>query len=107
VPPEGIDGFSLLPTLLDKPSRQTRHDYLYWEFHEQGKKQAVRTGNWKAVRLNVAKDPDGPIELYDLESDLGEAYDVADAHPDIVARMAAIMASARTPAEHWAWPTDA
>ena len=32
------------------------HPFLYWEFHEQGGKQAVRRGNWKAVRLNAVAD---------------------------------------------------
>jgi arylsulfatase A-like enzyme len=104
VPPEGIDGLSMLPTLLGRPDQQRKHTFLYWEFHEQGKKQAVRQGRWKAVRRNVAKDPDGPIELYDLQEDLGEEYNVADLHPDVVALMARIMATARTPSERWKWP---
>jgi arylsulfatase A-like enzyme len=102
--PQGIDGLSILPTLLGLPQMQQKHEYLYWEFHEQGKKQAVRMGDWKGVRLNVAKDPNGPIELYDLKRDMGEERNVADQHPEIVGQIAAIMASARTPSEHWPWP---
>ncbi|MEN6576392.1 MAG: sulfatase-like hydrolase/transferase [Phycisphaerales bacterium] len=102
--PQGIDGLSILPTLLGLPQMQQKHPYLYWEFHEQGKKQAVRMGDWKGIRLNVAKDPNGPIELYDLKGDMGEERNVADQHPEIVDRIAAIMASARTPSEHWPWP---
>jgi len=104
VPPEGIDGLSMAPTLLGKPQRQRQHPYLYWEFHEQGKKQAVRVGNWKAVRVNVAKKPDGPIELYDLEADLGEQENIADRYPEIVAQMTAIMAAAHTDSDNWPWP---
>ncbi|MHC4495795.1 MAG: sulfatase-like hydrolase/transferase [Planctomycetota bacterium] len=70
--PEGIDGISMVSTLLGESRRQKKHEVLYWEFHEQGKKLAVRMGNWKGVRLNVAKKPDGPIELYDLRDDIGE-----------------------------------
>jgi arylsulfatase A len=102
--PEGIDGLSLLPTLLGEPARQESHPYLYWEFHEQGKKQAVRMGDWKAVRLNVAKDPNGPIELYNLKDDLGEEHNVADQHPETVQQMAEIMRMARTPSDRWPWP---
>ncbi|MCG8649664.1 MAG: arylsulfatase, partial [Pirellulales bacterium] len=42
------DGISLLPTLLDKDSEQLKHPHLYWEFKEQGGKQAVLRDNWKA-----------------------------------------------------------
>jgi hypothetical protein len=95
-PPAGIDGVSYLPTLLGKPREQGKHPYLYWEFHEQGKKQAVRLCSWKGIRLNVAKDPNAPIELYDLATDLGEERNVAAEHPEMVAKIAEIMATART-----------
>ena len=52
---------------------------------------------WKAVRLNVSKNPKGPLELYDLERDLGETTDVAAQHPDIVKKMAAIIDVAHKP----------
>jgi len=102
--PDGIDGISMVPTLLGRPEQQRQHEYLYWEFHEQGKKQAVRLGPWKGVRLNVAKNPDGPIELYNLEDDIGEQHNIAAQHPDIVAKIAKIMKQARTPSQHWSWP---
>jgi len=102
--PENIDGISYLPTLLGQPEKQKEHELLYWEFHEQGKKQAVRIGDWKGVRLNVAKNPDGPIEIYNLKEDLGEKQNVADEHPEIVAQIAECMKEARTPSEHWPLP---
>ena len=68
----------MLPTLLGRPKQQIKHEYLYWEFHEQGKKQAVRLGKYKGIRLNVAKNPDGPIELYDLQADVGEQHNIAE-----------------------------
>lgn len=104
IPPDNTDGFSFLPTLLGKPEHQRTHRYLYWEFHEQGKKQAVRMGHWKGVRLNVAKDPDGPIELYDLRADPGETADVAGEHPETVARIASLMKVAHRPSEMWPFP---
>lgn len=88
--PEGIDGISFLPTLLGQTGQQA-HDYLYWEFHEQKGKQAVRKGNWKAVRLNAATDPKAPIELYDLSTDIEERNDVAAEHPEVVREMGEIM----------------
>jgi arylsulfatase A-like enzyme len=103
-PPEDIDGVSFLPTLLNRPDRQKGHPYLYWEFHEQGKKQAVRMGRWKGIRLNVAKNPDGPIELYDLKTDPGEEEDIAVDHPEVVRKIAELMKTARTPSDHWPLP---
>jgi arylsulfatase A len=94
-PPAEPDGISIVPTLLERGT-QRRHDVLYWEFHSQGSSQAVRMGRWKGIRNNAAKQPDGPIELYDLERDLGETTNVAAANPDIVRRIEALMKSSRT-----------
>jgi len=94
-PPKGIDGISVVPTLLGQ-GEQKRHEFLYWEFHEGGSQQAVRMGPWKAVR------PWGrPLQLYDLRTDLGEAKDVAAEHPDVVAKIEAHLKTARTESEHW------
>ena len=54
--PRSADGLSFLPTLLNREEDQQKHDYLYWEFYEQGGKQAVREGNWKFIRLNTRAD---------------------------------------------------
>jgi arylsulfatase A-like enzyme len=99
--PQDIDGISILPTLLGQTQNQKKHEFLYWEFHEQGKKQAVRTGDWKGIRLNVAKDPDVPIELYNLKTDIAEEHNIAEKNPDIIAKMADHMKASRTPSEHW------
>lgn len=88
--PPGLDGISFLPALLGKPQR--KHDYLYWEFHERGFGQAVRLGDWKAVR----KDPRAPVELYDLASDIAETRDLAAANPAVVKRVSEIFRTART-----------
>ena len=45
-------------------------------------------GDWKGVRLNVAKNPDGPIELYNLKDDIAEQKNIADQHPETVAKIA-------------------
>lgn len=87
-PPKGIDGISLLPTLLGRPG-QKKHDHLYWELNGQ---QGVRMGDWKAVRLK----PNQKIQLFNLKTDLGEKKDVADQHPEIVARMQDILVNGRT-----------
>jgi arylsulfatase A-like enzyme len=95
--PEVTDGISFLPELLGK--KQIKHDFLYWEFHEQGGKAAVRMGEWKAVKLNADKGLQGPTELYDLATDTGETTDVASLHPDIVRRIEEIMVREHTRSE--------
>ena len=52
--PAGIDGLSIAPTLLGQTG-QKLHEYLYWEYHSDGRAQAVRFGDWKAVRNHVQK----------------------------------------------------
>jgi arylsulfatase A len=95
--PPGIDGISMVPELLGRAGEQQKHEYLYWEFHEMGGRQAVRMDNWKAVRLNVRQNRNAPIELYNLEEDISEQHDLADRHPDIVQRMDQIMRQAHIP----------
>jgi arylsulfatase A-like enzyme len=93
--PGGLDGLSMVPALVGSAAAgrsPPSHEFLYWEFHEGGFKQAVRMGDWKAVRLR----PGGPVELYDLKTDIGETRDVAAAHPDVVARIEAYLKNART-----------
>jgi len=98
--PENTDGISFLPTLLGK-GKQKEHEYLFWEFHEQGGKMAVRMGNWKAVKLNINKTPQSATELYDLSSDIGEIKNVASSNPDIIRRMEEIMKEAHQTSENF------
>ena len=93
--PSDIDGMSMARAL--RGEAQPTHPYFYWEFHERGFQQAVRMGQWKAVRLK----PGAPLELYDLEKDGREEHDVAAAHADIVEKIEAYLKTARTPSERW------
>lgn len=93
--PNNLDGISFLPTLVES-GNQKQHDYLYWEFHEKGGRQAIRKGDWKAVKYDVLKNADAPMELYNLKEDLGEENNVAQFHPEIVSEMQAIFDTART-----------
>jgi arylsulfatase A len=95
--PPGIDGISMVPELMGRADRQEKHEYLYWEFHAIGGRQAVRMDNWKAVRLNVRENRDAPIELYNLAEDISEQHDIADQHPEIVGRIDQIMREAHVP----------
>jgi arylsulfatase len=90
-----VDGLSISPTLLRKDG-QKKHDFLYWEFPSYGGQQAVRAGDWKAVRQNLNK---GKIvtELYNLKDDPSEKMNVADANPEMVAKLEAIMKEQHVP----------
>jgi arylsulfatase A-like enzyme len=94
-PLDSTDGISFLPELLEM--EQPEHDLLYWEFHEQGGKQALLTGEWKAVRLGVGADPRAPLELYHLKSDPAESTNVAGEHPELAERISRMMEEERTP----------
>jgi arylsulfatase A-like enzyme len=94
--PADLDGISLVPTLLGKPG-QRQHAHLYWEFHEQGGKQAVRAGDWKAVRLNLTNDQPEKFELFNLATDPAETHDLAAAHPAVTDALQAILVAAHQP----------
>jgi len=95
-PPPGIDGTSILPTLLGQP-QDLDSRMLYWEQYSGGYQQAVRWGRWKAVRF-AAKNA---FELYDLTSDLAEQHNVAEQHPEVVRQIAAFMDSAHVDSPCW------
>lgn len=95
--PNNLDGISFLSTLKGDSESQKQHEYLYWEFHEKGGRQAIRKGSWKAVKYNVFKGKEAQIELYNLEKDVQEENNVAANHPEVVKEMQEILAAARTP----------
>lgn len=104
--PKGIDGISIWPWLQGQdipfPDR-----HLYWEFHEQGGKQAIRKGKWKAVRREIKSNPPGtPIELYNLETDPAETRDLAADFPEIVQEMAGYMRESHLPSRAFPLPMD-
>ena len=101
--PDNTDGISYLPTLLGKTDNQKKHDYLYWEFFERGGKQAIRKGDWKAVRVKVSGNPDAPIELYNLKDDIAEEKNLASKFPEKVAEMAKIFKEARTESKYFSF----
>ncbi len=88
-----VDGISIMPTIISKGNQQ-QHEYFYWEFHENGGRQAVRMGEWKGVRLNVRQNPDGDIQLYHLRNDPYETKDLKAEQPEIVKKINHIMQEA-------------
>jgi arylsulfatase A-like enzyme len=97
--PKGLDGHSIVPTLLGK-GQQVVHASLYFEIYEPYFQQAVRMGDWKGYRLGTK----APLELYDLKSDPAEKQNIAAAHPDIVKRIEAIMTAEHTPSPYYDAP---
>ncbi len=96
-----IDGKNILPLMTGEDNAKSPHEayFYYWgrDLH------AVRSGKWKlhfphAYRSLPGEDGTGGkptryeqkkcgLELYDLEGDVGETTDVADKHPEVVARL--------------------
>ncbi|MEP3384659.1 MAG: arylsulfatase [Flavobacteriaceae bacterium] len=104
--PDNIDGVSFLPTLQNNAAAQKQHEYLYWEFHEKGGRQAVRKGHWKAVKYNVLEKPNAPLELYDLSKDVKEENNIAKEYPKVVKEMEAIISGARTHSDIFAFKQE-
>jgi len=94
--PERVDGLSIVPTLTGRSEQQGEHDFVYWEYRKVANwrtqtyakdlAQAVRKGNFKAVRTQN----DSAFELYDLAEDPGEKNNIAAHHPETVAALGAI-----------------
>lgn len=110
-PPDTLDGLSLLPVLAGESEKQAQHEFLYWEYYEYNydwdkpqnklprnwlESRAVRYGKWKGVQRGIYRDPDTPIELYDVAADRGETRDVADSHPDIIRKIEGFMQNSST-----------
>jgi arylsulfatase A-like enzyme len=97
--PGDCDSISFLPTLVNQPDKQGEHEYLYWEFHEGGFKQAaLYQGRWKGIRTG---SPDAPIVLHDLQADIAEKVDVAAAHPELVKKIGEYLSTARSDSADW------
>jgi arylsulfatase len=91
------DGISFVSALMGK--KQQAHEYLYWEFPESGGQKAVRMGKWKGLILDIKKEGEGDLQLFDLEKDPREQNNIAPEHPDIVGQIRDIMKKAHTKAE--------
>ena len=94
-PHQHIDGLSIMPLTRGE---KLKRDSLFWHFpHYNGHPSArpcsvLRQGDWKLI---VSYDPEN-IELYNLKEDESESNNVAAAHPEVVAKLRAMMDSART-----------
>jgi arylsulfatase A-like enzyme len=97
--PKGCDSLSIVPTLLASEREQPKHEFLYWEFHEGGFRQAaLYQGRWKGIRQG---GPDAPVVLYDLERDVAEKTNVAGNHPDVAKKIGDYLKAARSESRDW------
>jgi arylsulfatase A-like enzyme len=97
--PKDGDSISFAPTLLGRETAQPKHEFLYWEFHEGGFRQAaLYQGRWKGIRQG---GPDAPVVLYDLQRDLAEKTNVAADHPDVAAKVGEYLKTARSESRDW------
>lgn len=98
--PAGVptDGLSLVSFF--KGGHAPQREYFYWELHElhvSSSLQAVRWGDWKAVRNGPSK----PIEIYDLKTDAAESKNLAAEKPELVAKAEALMKAAHVDDPNW------
>jgi arylsulfatase A-like enzyme len=98
--PDDCDSISFVPTLFGQPAeKQFKHEFLYWEFHERGFKQAaLYQGRWKGIRTG---DPDAPVVLYDQQTEIAERTNVAAKHPFIATKIGDYLKSARSESINW------
>jgi len=91
-PPADIDGISLYK-LLTAQAPLPERDCLYWEFTGYDGWQAVRWGDWKGVRSNLAKG-ERRWQVFNLAEDRAEDHDLAGERPEVVAKIAQLAAAA-------------
>ena len=79
---KNLDGVSIVP-VFKNPDDRLRRDALYWHYphyyQTTGPVSAIRRGNWKLLEFFE----DDHIELYNLETDLGETTNLAPLQPPL------------------------
>ena len=94
------DGITLTPLLIGK-GKQKEHDYLYFEFHEGGGRQAIRQGNWKLIRLNASSEAKTTWELYNIAADPSEVHNVVADYPRKVEELKVLLREAHVYDPNW------
>lgn len=88
-----FDGEDVTEALLGIPRARTKPLFWEWRFRipghvvNQSPRLAIRDGQWKLLM-----NPDrSRMELYDIPKDPTELLNLADRHPDVVARLSAAL----------------
>lgn len=86
-----LDGYNLAPLLLGKTDKSPRDRVFYWR---EEKLYAIRVGPWKAHFITQGCYGDPPErqehatpELYHLEHDPSEKYNIAENHPEVIEKL--------------------
>jgi arylsulfatase A-like enzyme len=112
LPDHKIDGKDIRPLMFGEAGAQSPHEVFY-QYYGGGQLQSVRNRQWKLHlphsyrTLNGRPGGNGGLPtnyeqakigraLYDLKHDVGEANNVIDAHPEIVAKLDAAAEKARS-----------
>ncbi len=101
-----LDGVDLIPVLCGDKTEVQRDVGMAWEFHGYGGWIAARSGDWKLVMKNIATNPHGASELYNLAEDSKEAHNVADGNEEIAARLMVAYQADRIAEPNFPWPFD-
>ncbi|MEK6270819.1 MAG: arylsulfatase [Planctomycetales bacterium] len=100
IPDDGKErqSISLLPTLLGDTAEQQKHAYLYWELHGGHPRQAIRFGDYKAIRNPIGSNN---VQLYNLKKDAAERDDIAAQEPRRVETAKQMMDDAHRESPLW------
>jgi arylsulfatase A len=99
LPSKQIDGLDIRPLIFGEPGAKCPHNAYFYYWNRE--LQAVRSGSWKLHFPHTYSSLDGRkggtggkparyetrsigLSLFNLETDVGEATDVAAEHPDVV-----------------------
>jgi len=82
-----IDGRDISPLLFGKSKQSQREAHYYFSSYNL---QAVRQGPWKLAVTQQKDISDKGPRLYNLDQEIGEQTNLADKHPDIVAKLQAL-----------------
>ncbi|MCA9197005.1 MAG: sulfatase [Planctomycetales bacterium] len=111
LPDHKIDGHDIRPLMFGEKEATSPHEYFYC-YYGGGQLQAVRDRRWKLFFPHQYRTMNGRpggkdgipndyeqaqsgLELYDLKTDVSEATNVLDQHPDVVERLQAAAETAR------------
>jgi arylsulfatase A len=96
----GVDSVSMLPALLGTAEKPLREAIVYHSIHGSF---AIQQGRWK---LGLCPDSGGwsaprrftpeaktlpPVQLYDIQKDVGERKNESASHPEVVSQLSALL----------------